>query len=495
MRVVVCGAGVAGLTTALALGRAGHEVVLLERDATPMPSDAHEAFRWQRRGAPQVRHSHALLARLRNTLADRAPDVLAELLAEGATEIAFCADPPDTLTDRDPRPGDDQLVALACRRTTFEWVLRREALATPGVDLRDGVAVLGLLAAPQEADGRAPHVRGVRIDGPEGDGVLTADLVVDAGGPRSAGRDWLVDIGVAAPPEDIFESGIVYLSRFYELVDGAEPPEVQGPLVGELGYLKFAVFPGDNRTFSITLAVGADDRELRARLAEPDVFERAVGALPAAVPWRDGCSTPITGVELMAGLRNRRRTFVVDGAPIVTGFVALGDAAICTNPLYGRGCSLAVVHAFGLADALADSEGDPVALALSLHDFTRRELDPWYRAAVQQDRESQEVHAGASEPSPTPFLDDVAAAEGDDYVDPRAWARELFREGLLPAIRTSPIVFRAFLRWFNLLATPDALVQDGEVIMAALESYQNREHHPVDPIPGPPDRDALLALL
>src|SRR3954447_8591983 len=97
MRVVVCGAGVGGLTTALALGRAGHEVVLLERDATPMPSDAHEAFRWQRRGAPQVRHSHAMLARLRNTLAERVPDVLEALLGKGATELRFCDELPDTL--------------------------------------------------------------------------------------------------------------------------------------------------------------------------------------------------------------------------------------------------------------------------------------------------------------------------------------------------------------------------------------------------------------
>ncbi len=442
-----------------------------------------------------MRHSHALLARLRNTLAERAPDVLDALLEEGATEIPFCADLPDTLTDRDPRPGDEQLVALACRRTTFEWVLRRRALATPGVELRDGVAVSGLLAAPSTGHS-TPHVRGVRVDGPDGDGIITADLVVDAGGPRSAGRDWLVELGVASPPEDVFESGIVYLSRFYELTAGAEAPEVQGPLVGELGYLKFAVFPGDNRAFSITLAVAADDRELRARLADPDMFERAVATLPAARPWRDGRSEPITGVELMAGLRNRRRMSVVGGAPVVTGFVAVGDAAICTNPLYGRGCSLAVVHAFGLADAVAETGGDPDALALALDGFTRRELDPWYRAAVQQDREAQELHDGAARPhAGAPAGAGEAEGEGERFVDPKAWARELFREGLLPAIRTSPVVFRAFLRWFNLLSTPDALVQDNEVIMAALASYQNRGNHPVEPVPGPPDRAALLAQL
>ena len=126
-RIVVVGAGVGGLGTALYTGRAGHEVVLVERDATPFPPDPDAAFRWDRRGAPQVRHSHAFLARLRNQLRDDHPDVLARLLAAGATEMDFIAMLPEGM-DRTPMPGDDDLVALACRRTTFEWVLRSAVL-------------------------------------------------------------------------------------------------------------------------------------------------------------------------------------------------------------------------------------------------------------------------------------------------------------------------------------------------------------------------------
>ena len=85
----------AGLGTALALGRDGHRVTVLERDATPLPEDAEHAFWWDRRGAPQVRHSHMFLARLRNLLRDRYPDVLEALLAAGATEIRFCDALPD----------------------------------------------------------------------------------------------------------------------------------------------------------------------------------------------------------------------------------------------------------------------------------------------------------------------------------------------------------------------------------------------------------------
>src|SRR5688572_12525528 len=96
-RIVVVGAGVAGLGTALSLGRAGHDVTVLERDSTPLPADPHAAFEWDRRGAPQVRHSHAFLARLRNLLRDRHPDVLELLLEAGATELRFIDDLPVTI--------------------------------------------------------------------------------------------------------------------------------------------------------------------------------------------------------------------------------------------------------------------------------------------------------------------------------------------------------------------------------------------------------------
>src|SRR4051812_42030887 len=175
--VVVIGAGVGGLGAALALSRAGHRVTVLERDATPTPATADEAFEWDRRGAPQVRHSHALLARLHNLLRDHYPDVLQRLLEAGATEMRFTDNLPETITDREPRAGDEDLVAIACRRTTFEWVLRTTVLAEDHVSLLDGVVVDGLVATTDAATG-LPLVTGVRavVDG--GEQVIEADLVV-----------------------------------------------------------------------------------------------------------------------------------------------------------------------------------------------------------------------------------------------------------------------------------------------------------------------------
>ena len=158
--IVVIGGSVAGLGVALALSGRGHRVTVLEADATPLPDSHTEAFaRWRRRGSPQTRHSHALLARLRNLIRDHAPDLLEKLLACGAQELHFTERLHQLFPDARLEDGDEDIVALACRRITFEWILRRHVLDTGLVDFRDGVAATRLDAEPPR-DG-TPVVRGV----------------------------------------------------------------------------------------------------------------------------------------------------------------------------------------------------------------------------------------------------------------------------------------------------------------------------------------------
>jgi 2-polyprenyl-6-methoxyphenol hydroxylase-like FAD-dependent oxidoreductase len=460
VRVVVVGAGVGGLGTALALSRQGHEVTVLERDRTPLPHDPDEAFEWDRRGAPQVRHSHAMLARLRNLLRDRYPDVLQALYAAGVTDWPLTVNLPPTIDDASPQPGDDDLVMLACRRTTFEWVLRRTVLEAPHVTLRDGVVVDGLVGG----DGA---IRGVRTSA----GALDADIVVAANGRRGDVPSWLGEVGITCPEVEE-DTGIIYLSRFYRLLDGADVPEQFGPIGGDLGYLKYATFIGDNRTFSVTFALPVDDRDLRASLLDPDTFERAGRALIATEPWVDPArAEPITPVHVMAKLLNRLRTF--EG---IEGFHAVGDAHTCTNPLYGRGCSLAMVQATLLADAVAAHPDDPPSRSVAYEAASAEHVEPWYHAAVMADRDNRGETSG-------------------DESDPRNFMRAVLRDGLAPAMRLDQRVFRAFLRTFNLLTTPDALLRDGELITRVVEVYNDRENRPPEPQLGPSTRAEFVAAL
>lgn len=470
--VVIVGGSVCGLLTAYALAQDDHDVTVLERDNAPLPATAEHAFdEWDRRGAPQVRHSHALLARLRNLLRDRAPTLLSDLLQAGATELRFTETPPPELAPLEPEAGDEDLVAIACRRLTFEWVLRRAVEADRLVTVRTGAVAAGLLTTA----GEIPTVHGVVLTSGE---QVRGDLIVDAAGCRSPLSTWLADAGAGEIPTDEVDCGLVYLSRFYRLRADQPPPEGTGMIGADLGYVKYAVFPGDNDCFSVTFGVHPADDVLRKPLLTPAGFDAAAGALPSTAAWVEADrAEPITTVQVMAGLRNTRRRFVVDGRPLARNVHALGDAAVHTNPLYGRGCSLAAVHAFAFADAVRDvGSGDPDALALALDSVTRRELDPWYDAAVMQD------------------LGATAAVGGGGGDTGAASMRNFVRDGLMAAARRDPKVFRAFIRVLNLLTSPDALVRDVDLAARVLTVWNEREARPAV-IDGAPDRDGMIALL
>lgn len=481
MHVVVVGGGVAGLGSALVLARQGHQVTVVERDDTPMPTSADEAFDWDRRGAPQVRHSHAFLARLVGLLRRDYSDVYSELLREGATEMRFGDDLPPTITNFERQADDDELVMLACRRTTFEWVLRRAAVAEGRVTFRTGVGVDGLLA--DTATGAPPHITGVHL----ADGTtIPAELTVVAAGRRSALSEWLAAIGAPSVAEEVDDTGIVYFSRFYRLRAGQVHPPRTGPIGGDLGYLKYGVFVGDNQTFSVTLATPTLDDELRKLLADPVVFDQCARQLVATAPYLDGRAEPITEqVHVMAGLLNRWRDHVVDGRPVATGMLPVGDAVLCTNPLYGRGCSTAFWSAHLMADAVAAHPDDPTATALAYDHALRAEIFPWYRAGVDQDGEARRVAAAL-----------LAGDDPDgDATDPRTFMRSVFREGLVPALRSDAVVLRAFFRSLNLLSTPDAMMKDSDVSARVLAAWQDRENRPPEPSLGPKHRAELLAAI
>ena len=185
----------------------------------------------------------------------------------------------------------------------------------------------------------------------------------------------------------------------------------------------------------------------------------------------------------MGGLVNRRVRYTdADGTPFVLGLHAVGDAHTCTNPLYGRGCSLAMVQADLLAQAMTAHPDDALERGRMYEAACTSEVLPWYRASVQQDRVNREqaerekaIAAGTLDP------DDASG-------DPAQFAQDVMRQGLMPAVRTDPAVFRAFIRTFNLLTTPDAMLTDAEVFGRVLEAYQDRDNRPPEPVARPPTR-------
>jgi 2-polyprenyl-6-methoxyphenol hydroxylase-like FAD-dependent oxidoreductase len=464
MDVVIVGAGLGGLAAALGLGRRGHRVRVLERDRAPAPDDPALAFgSWLRRGVPQWELYHVFSARARRELAAHAPDVLSCLVEAGAEDRDL-----SWLLAADPRPHDTELRALVVRRPVMEWALRTAVGDIAGVEVIAGVGATGLA------------IEGGRLVGVRTNGTTEhADVVIDAGGRRSPVRRWLGDAGVTGPTPQRSACGIAYYSRYFQLRDGVDLPPVQGAVVerGDLGYMGYGIAPGDARTYGVLLAAASDDHALRA-LRHPEAWDAAAAAIARVAEFVDpAVGVPIMTPAPMHALENVLTAWAPEGAPLIPGYVPVGDAWAVTDPLFGWGASLAMAQGFDLAATLDASRTDPDGAVIEFHHRHQEEISQRFSLACEDDR-TVSAHWSGRPVTRT--------------------AAEIDREALLFACtrlaRHDVHTRRALLRRTSLLDLPDALWADETVVAQARAELDQHPYDPTRHTPGP-SREELLATI
>src|ERR671913_819501 len=256
MSILIIGAGICGLGTAMMLARDGHDVTVLERDAAPLPESGLAAWDgWGRAGVAQFRQPHNLMPGLRLLFDAELPDLNDAMVRAGAAKYDLVNPLPRFFNDHSPRPIDDKLWCHTARRPVAEWVLADAAAREPRVTIERGVRVEGLVTGPAALPG-VPHVSGVRTtDGRE----FPADLVVDASGRQSRSPEWLEAIGARAPYEERAESGFAYYTRYFR----GTQPDRRGPVLAAIGTISLLTLTGDNGTWSVTIFSAVGDAPLK----------------------------------------------------------------------------------------------------------------------------------------------------------------------------------------------------------------------------------------
>ncbi|MET8824854.1 FAD-dependent monooxygenase [Streptomyces sp. NPDC004610] len=446
-RAVVIGAGLAGMLAAAALAGVVDEVVVLERDELP-PGPEH------RRGLPQGRHAHLLMAGGLAAMEELVPGgrLRKDLLAAGAHEISLGRGmvvlSPEGWLRRWRHSGPH---IITCTRALLDWTVRQAVLDTAPVEIRTA-RVEGLL-------GDADRVRGVRLSTPDGGSDdLAADFVVDASGRGSRMLHWLELFGISGVPERTVDAGLVNATRIYRTPPGAGDfplTMVQSdPYAGRPGRSAMVLpIEGDRWMVSLAGTRGGEPP------ADPEGFLRYTLELPDPIVGRlISGAEPLTPIQVGHSTSNVRRQ-LERARRWPEGFVVLGDAVATFNPAYGQGMSVAAFGAQVLAQEMR--QGGPAApgLARRVQRGVAGTVDSAWTMAVSQDV----WYPGADGGGPT-LADRVAAR---------------YSRRLTAAATGSYPAASALMAVTSMTAGPNRLFHPGAALAAALGA-------PLPPLTGPP---------
>lgn len=400
-RVTVIGAGVCGLLAALLLEKRNGSVLLVdENGGEPSPFDL-----------PYICSNL-----VSNFLKTELPDVWADLTAAEARQISIAEILRARFSSPPVTPMDESTSFLCCSRTLLQRTLL-EHVKRSKIQI-ERARVTKLIRTNV-------RVTGVQISKPGATpATIESDLVVDTSGAGVSRQAWLD--GVVESFEN-FGPRYTSIAKFFRH-DG--PRElVQFDLASGENF-RGGIYPLEKDRFAIALIVPENVAITDAEAFFDSAIERIPGAkllLSRAVKTQE--------LQRISGLRNRSSNFYEATGPgrRLLGFLPIGDSILSSNPIYGRGISLAVIQLKALIDALDTAEPTGPIDLVSLHGKVA--------AGVKRSRRF--------------WIDGAMADRGEDVstsAGTRAlrFMRNIYVATVIPQLATNPDLTRRFLYNYQL---------------------------------------------